>query len=259
MKTIHSITLASLFTVTIYSSCFAQFTPPGLGKVNTAEWFAIGLKQDLNKKETTTSTTYFGVGRTSNPENYNPGERAAIYVINEEIKHKFATHWEYAGALSYRWQNNYKATKPFEFDTPSARQEIRTYSKYSYLTTLDNLDFSFTLRPEFRFFFNPDFSIYNKKYQFRIRLRGKVKINLNKNKTQKIITTEEFLFAMNNTNYWEEFNYTDSRFTLYYSLKLPKQKTTLNVGYMNDIIGDSFSKVTHYFAIDVTLKNLFHT
>ncbi|WP_458627073.1 hypothetical protein [Winogradskyella sp. PC D3.3] len=69
-------------------NCFAQCSPPGLGKANTASWFAIGIKQNRNKKETINSTTPFGLRRTSTPDNYNLLDKQSIYVINEEVSHR---------------------------------------------------------------------------------------------------------------------------------------------------------------------------
>lgn len=249
--------LIAFFSIVFHSVCFAQFSPPGLGKINTATWFAVGVKEKLNDKKTISSATFLGVGRTSNPDNYNPLQRSAIYVVNQEVGFRFAKHWESAGALSYRWQNNYKAEKPYELDTPNGQQEIRTYGKISYLNHLGSMEYSFTFRPELRFFFNPDFNAADKKAQFRTRFRGKVGFPLNASKTTRIIETTEVLLATNETENWDQFQFNESRFCVYYSVKIPQQKITLNVGYMNDLLIKPTVHDAHYLAIDISISDLF--
>jgi len=249
--------LAAVFMVIIHSSCLAQFTPPGMGKVNTAEWFAIGMKQKLNTKKTVNSVTFFGLGRTSTPDDFAPWDRAAIYVLNQEIKHRFAKHWEYAGALSYRWQNRYKAEKPYKLDAPYARQELRTYGKITYLTDLGRWAIAATYRPELRFFYNPDFSPYAEAVQLRSRLKGKVSFALNKAKTQKLMASVEHLISSTKTQNWDAWHYKESRFCLYYSIAFPKQKLVLDIGYMNDLLGNPINHDGHYFAVDIVINNPF--
>jgi len=253
IRVFFSYLLVSIFL----SNCHAQFSPPGLGKTNTASWFAIGIKQNLDKNKTMNSTTYFGVGRISNPINYNALYKQSIYVLNEEVTHKFKKHWKYSIAISYRWQNKYKNNIPYGFDTPKARQELRFYSRFSYLNSIKRIDYSFSYRPEIRFFYNPDFTSATENTQFRSRFRGKATLNLNSLNTQKIITTAEFLFSTTKTNSWNKFEYKETRFCLYYSVIFPKQKTTFNIGYMNDLIGKTTITDVHYIAFDILIKNPF--
>ncbi|UBM60611.1 DUF2490 domain-containing protein [Marinilongibacter aquaticus] len=236
----------------------AQITPPGLGEMHTASWAALGVKQKLNAKGNLTSTTYVGEGAISTPKDYNPFERASIYVLNEEIAHQFSKNWKYSGALSYRWQNEYKSSSPFEKDNPSGRQEIRLYARYSYLTGQNRTRFSFTYRPELRFFFNPDFSPNENRFQFRSRLGAKVSFALNEAQTQKLIVSSEFLLALNKSNEdWQKLKYNDTRFCLYYSVAVPKSKIVLDIGYMNDLIAKSPTTDVHYLAVDLIFKNPF--
>ena len=248
------ITLLGIF---ISSNCLAQFSLPGLGKANTASWFAIGLEQNLDKNEMISSATYFGLGRVSDPDDYNLVKKQSIYVVNEEVSHRFHKNWKYAVALSYRWQNRYMDTPPYELDTPDARQELRIYGRFSYLNSLGKFDYSFSYRPEIRFFYNPDFSTATKNTQFRSRFRGKASFNLNPLKTQKIITTAELLFSTTKTDNWSKFEYQETRLCLYYSVAFPKQKITLNLGYMNNLLGKSSITDVHYLALDIAIKNPF--
>jgi len=246
-----------LLLITTSSTCLAQFTPPGLGETNTASWFAIGVKQNLNQAKTIKSATHFGIGRVSDPDDYNLVKKHSIYVVNEEVAHQFKENWKYSLAVSYRWQNKYQSTQPYSVDTPKARQELRFYSRFSYLDSYKNVDYSFSYRPELRYFYNPNFSPATKNTQFRSRFRGKASFNLNTLKTQKIITTAEFLFSTTKTNKWSSFDYQETRFCLYYSVLFPQQKITCNLGYMNDLIGKSSITDVHYLAFDVVLNNPF--
>lgn len=249
--------LIVLLEVTLNTICLAQFSPPGLGKVNTAEWLAIGIKQALNKKETITSTTFLGTGRTSNPDNYNPFERSAIYVVNEEISHRFKKHWQYSFATSYRWQNNYKPTKPYEADTPKARQETRFYSRLSYLTSFERVGFSITYRPEIRLFYNPNFKLSPEATVFRSRLCAKVSFDINASKTNKLIASAEFLASTTTYRGWNQWKFKESRFCLYYSTTLHNNKIVFNLGYMYNLLLPSFIKDVHYLAFDICFKNPF--
>ena len=240
---------------TIHTLCLAQLTPPGLGKVNASEWVAVGLKQPLNDGESVISTTYVGVGRISGPDNYNPFDRASIYVINEEISHRFRKHWQYSGALSYRWQNIYP-TEPDVSEEPSGRQEVRVYGRYSYATSFHRVGFSATYRPELRLFYNPDFSAYHDRVQFRSRLSGTVTFNLNSSETRRIITRAELLFSTTKQQHWSAWGYKESRFYVFYSIALPGQKVVVDIGYMNDLLEFPATKDAHYLSFDIIFKDL---
>lgn len=239
-----------------FPSSLAQYTPPGLGEVHTAEWFALGIKEDINTSKKINSTTFLGVGRSSSPDNYTPFNRAAIYVFNQEVSFTAHKHWQYAGALSYRWQNRYTKETPYTLDNPSGRQEIRVYGKYAYKTAWQFVDISFTLRPELRLFFNPDFSAYASPKSYRMRFSNKFKFHLNRYKTKNIQLKTELLGTVFNENA-PLFTYTETRFSLYYSTQLYHNSAIFNIGYMNDLINGPHITDAHYIALDVTFKNLF--
>ena len=256
----NSYNIITLLLLLLSISSFAQITPPGLGsEINTAEWLALALKQNLNKSKTVSSTTYVGHSSSSNIDYSNPFKQNALYVVNEEISHHFKKHWKYSGALSYRWQNFYDHTSPYHKNTSRSRQEIRTYGRFSYLTKINTLDFSLTYRPELRFFYTSNFTPYQKSIQFRSRLAGKLSAPLNAKKTKKLIFATELLFSTSKAKEWSKWAYHESRFSIYYSVFFPKQKFIVNLGYMNNLLGADFSKDTHYFAFDITIKNPFHS
>jgi hypothetical protein len=246
-----------LLGLIISSNCLAQFSPPGLGKANTASWFAIGLKQNLNESKSITSTSNFGLGRISNPNNFNLFQKQSIYVLNQEVSLHLITHWQYSLALSYRYQNIYQTAKPYELEIPNARQEIRIYNRYSYLNSTEAIDYSLDYRPEIRLFYNPGFISATENTQFRSRFRGKLSFNLNTQKTQRIITSAELLFSTSKTDSWSKFEYKEARFCLYYSASLPNQNIIFNLGYMNNLLAKSPITDVNYFAFDIEIKNLF--
>ncbi|MEP5254583.1 MAG: DUF2490 domain-containing protein [Winogradskyella arenosi] len=251
------IILTPLLVISFIFKGFAQFSPPGLGEAHTASWFALGLKQPLNKSGTLSSKTYLGLGRISTPDRYNGFEKPAIYVFNEEVTHRFHKNWSYAGAISYRWQYQYNSTPPYAQSSPDARQELRAYSRFSYHNSVGKFNYGLSFRPELRFFYNPDFSPYSKNTQFRSRLRAKASFFLNSSKTQQFITTAEVLYATTKTDQWSTFKYQDTRFCFYYSVALSQPKLVLNVGYMTDLIGTTSLTDVHYIAFDMLLINPF--
>ncbi|MBD8487331.1 DUF2490 domain-containing protein [Echinicola sp. CAU 1574] len=251
------ILLLSLFALVAYESCFGQISPPGLGEVNSSEWFAIGAKQRLNQDKSWTSMTYLGVGRTSTPDDFNPLKRSGIYVINEEVTHHFKKHWKYALALSYRWQDMYQSAEPFEPDEPRARQEIRSYGRFSYLTTIKKMVFELTYRPEMRLFYNPDFSKYDKQAQFRSRFRSKISIPIDANQRKKLSLSTEVLFSTTKQESWDNIRYKESRFCFFYSVTVPERKITFDIGYMNNLLGKPIYKYSHYLAFDVVFNDPF--
>jgi len=240
------------------SKCPAQISPPGLGETNSASWLAIGLEQDLGKENSITSTTYFGLGRMSTPENHNLFNKQAIYVLNEELAFRFKKKWKYAFAFSYRWQNNYQSTPPYARDNPNGRQEIRLSSRLTYLNHKHTyIDYSFSFRPELRFFYNPDFMPAPKDMQIRSRFRGKLAFNLNSLETHRLITTAELFFSTTRNTHWSRIDYQEARLCFYYAVTLPKQKLELHLGYMNNLRGKSIINGVNHLVINIILKNPF--
>lgn len=103
---------------TVEYSASAQISPPGLGLANSASWFAVGVRQELDTLKAWQSVTYIGIGRKSNPDNYNPLAKPAILVMNQEFYHQFHHHWQYSFALSYRRQDEYEKLSPYEHESP---------------------------------------------------------------------------------------------------------------------------------------------
>lgn len=244
------------------SNCFSQISPPGLGKAHTADWFAFGVRQELDTIEGKgwQSMTYIGVGRKSNPNNYDPFYKPAILVLNQEFYHQFHNDWQYSLALSYRRQDEYLDNMPYEHDNPKLKQEFRLYGRFSYLFSTSRIKLVPTFRQEFRKFYTPDFQNISEDYQFRSRFRLQLTVNLDSKKTHRLIASSEQLFSIskgNTPDNWTDFNYRESRFSLYYSYSPKALPFIFSVGYMNNLIGQKNPYDVHYLAFDIVIENPF--
>lgn len=250
--------------VFILAQCvlFGQISPPGLGKANTADWLAFGIRQELDtiKGKGWQSMSYAGMGRKSNPDNYNPLFKPAILVLNQEFYHQFLDHWQYSFALSYRRQDSYLNDSPYLHDHPYFEQEFRVYSRISYILKSDRIKLVPTFRQEFRKFFTPDFKETTEDLQLRSRIRLQLSVNLNAKKTHRLIASSEQLFAISKKtapSTWTGLNYRESRFSLYYSLSLETLPVIIDIGYMNNLLGNKMLYSVSYLAFDIVLENPF--
>lgn len=245
------------------SQSFSQISPPGLGKANSASWFAIGIRQELDTVEGKgwQSMTYAGMGRKSNPDNLNLLQKPSIFVVNQEFYHQFHKNWQYSMALSYRKQQEYDDNHaPYSLESPKFKQEFRTYGRISYNYKLNRIKLVPTFRLEFRKFYTPDFHDFSENFQFRSRLRLQLKVNLDQHKIHRLILSSEQLFSISKklgANNWTDFNYRESRFSLYYSLSPLKIPLIFNLGYMMNLVGNTKPYVVHYLAFDVIIENPF--
>lgn len=250
------------FLVVFINSCLSQISPPGLGSANMANWNAVGIRQELDTIEGKgwQSISYIGIGRKSNPNNYNPIYKQAILVLNEEIYHQFHKTWQYSFAMSYRRQDEYDKNVPYDYVSPKLKQEFRLYSRLSYIFKTSRLKIVPTIRQEFRKFYSPNFTNVQENFQLRSRFRIQLSINLDNKKHHRLIASSEQLFSIskyNSTNNWNIFDYRESRFSLYYSYSPKTLPVILSVGYMNNLVGSKNKYDVNYFAFDIIFENLF--
>ncbi|RWX01489.1 DUF2490 domain-containing protein [Flavobacterium cerinum] len=247
------LTLCFIFSL----PALAQLSPPGLGKTNTAFWSAVGVKQKLDKKNS--STTYFGMGRISGAQGSNPFSMPSIVVVNQEFYHKLNANWTYSAALSYRRQHEYDES----FDKEKSvvvNQEFRLYGRLQYATNIGNSKWTTTLRQEVRKFYTADFDQVLDGLQLRTRLKTQLLVPLDNDSENSLVGSAEALFAMTNDSDegWGSPEYKESRFCLYYSYSPDSLPVTFDVGYMNDLIGygHHISDVS-YLAVDIIIENPF--
>lgn len=254
--------LTAIFFIIAFSSSNAQISPPGLGKSNNASWFAFGIKQALDTVHKKESTTYIGIGRKSTPDDNDPFNKMAVLVLNQEFSNRYAKHWQYSYAVSYRRQNEYESTAPYDAADPSIKQEFRIYGTYAYLTGSNKLKWKTTFRQEFQKFFNPDFTKSYEDYRLRTRLKTQLNLDLGTEKIHRLIASAEVLFSTSKkfkpTNEWTNFEYKDSRFGLYYQITPRDIPFTFDFGYGYNLIGKgSKTSGVNYLAIDVVWNNPF--
>ena len=248
-----TLSFSFLFSVT----ALAQLSPPGLGKSNTAFWSAVGVKQKLDEKNS--STTYFGMGRISGTKENNPFNVPSIVVINQEFYHKLNTNWTYSAALSYRRQHEYDEGFDKE-ESAGINQEFRLYGRLQYSTNVGNSKWTTTLRQEVRKFYTADFGAVPDGLQLRTRLKTQFFVPLDNDSENNLIGSAEALFAMANDSNegWGNPEYKESRFYLYYSYSPHSLPVTFDVGYMNDFIGYGHNITdVSYLALDVIIENPF--
>ena len=249
-----------LLILLVNNYCFAQVTPPGLGKTNAVVWAAIGLRHDMDTVKKWQSMSYFGVGRKSNPDNYNPLYKPAIVIFNQEFYRQLSTRWQYSLAVSYRRQDEYDDNYPYEYEDPKIKQEFRVYGRFSHIFKTGRLKLVPTFRQEFRKFYAPDFTDVSENLQLRSRFRLQLTVNLDASKIHRLIAASEQLFAVSKNNApdaWTDFKYKESRFALYYSLSLPARPFVFNLGYMNNVLPGKSTHYGHYIGVDITFVNPF--
>ena len=257
--------MKNLFLIILFcvvGKCFSQISPPGLGKANMADWFAFGIRQELSTTHGRgwQSMSYIGIGRKSNPDNYDLFYKSAILVVNQEFYHQFHSVWQTSFALSYRRQDEYLDNKPYKHDNPKLKQEFRLYGRFSYIFSTSRIKLVPTFRQEFRKFYSPDFENINENFQFRSRFRLQLTANLDNKKRHRLIASSEQLFSISKENTpdtWTDFNYRESRFSLYYSYSPKTLPFIFSVGYMNNLVGQKNPYDVHYLAFDIVIENPF--
>ncbi|TVT43467.1 DUF2490 domain-containing protein [Hymenobacter setariae] len=253
--------IALLLVICILSKVSsAQISPPGLGAAHTADWLALGVRQDLDSLKKWQSMSYIGLGRKSSLANYNPLAKSSILVLNQEFYYKFHPHWQTSFALSYRHQNEYSDSYPYEPENPAFEQEFRLYSRISYVLETPRFKLVPTFRQEFRKFYTPTFTRGAETFQFRSRLRLQLTVNLDAAKVHRLIVSSEQLFSASDLsfpNHWTRLGYRESRFVGYYSVAPKAFPLIFDFGYMANWLGGPSPAVVHYAALDIIWKNPF--
>lgn len=250
-----------IFSGLIFSDGFGQISPPGLGEAETASWFAFAIRQNLDSLKQKQSVSYFGVGRISDPDNFNPYYKPAIIVLNQEFYHQFARHWQYSFAFSYRRQHEYEDYPPYKEEDPAVKQEFRLYGRLSYLLKGSRYKLVATYRQELRMFYAPHFIPSDEHIQLRSRFRVQGALALNEKKTHQLVASAEALFSISRkrdiAGQWTRFGYHESRFCFYYSFAPPHQPFIFDIGYMNNLLGNEIAHSVHYIALDAIWENPF--
>lgn len=236
-----------------------QIIPPGLGDIETGSWMALGLRQDIGNKNWS-STTYFGIAGRNGPDEINPFENHAAFVLNQEFKNRFHPKWEYSAAGSYRRQYQYEKENPQIAADPKFKQEFRIYGRFSYLYKTGKIEITPTFRQEVIKYYTPDFQDFPESLRLRSRFRIKAGLPLNPDKTHRLSLYSEQLFSVSQsgiTGDWGDFRYSDSRFSIYYTWSPDAIPLSVDIGYMANVLGKKMNHTGHYLGVDLVIKNIF--
>jgi hypothetical protein len=222
-----------------------------MGEANMAAWTAVGLRQSLDAEARRVSMTYVGVGSVSGRHDDNPVGRAAIFVLNEELYDQFDKHWLYSVALSYRRQD---AAEGPAWQRRRV-QELRAYARLSSVLTSERLKLLNTVRPEVRGFVRPDFGPSEEPLQLRFRLKTQLTWQLDAAGQHRLIGGAEELASIAHAQgraAWTDFDYRESRFSVFYALSSRRLPLVVDVGYMNNLLGHHGALVdVSYVSLDV--------
>jgi len=249
-----------IFFIFFSYNMHAQISSPGLGDGNTASWFALGLRQNLNKKDNIQLMTYMGMGLKSTPQNTMQLSKPAIFVVNQEMYHQLNNHWEGSCAISYRKQYEYLPNKITSEKLTTIQQEFRVYARMAYTFKISNIKLKQTLRQEFRRFVDDHWKNTNEPLQLRTRFKSQVSINLEPTQQHQLTAGAEILFAISKKQQTIQFSplkYKEARFSAFYTYKPKNTQIAMSVGYMNNLIHEKFPYSVHYASVDVVWINPF--
>jgi len=236
----------------------AQLSPPGLDNTNTVLWTALGINQNIGTKWFNQS--YIGFSRCSDPNNNALLSKQAIYVVEQQTYRKFGSHWQLGFCLSLRGQNMYSDDPPYESENPALRREIRYYLRLFYRHQYHRFSFAYSLRPEWRNFYNPDWSnYYSSPKALRYRIKGQVGFAVGQSKKGSIILANELLFVQQEQRQptgdltWSQLTWTEDRIATYYRYTLPKKRMVVDIGMMQQLNFKNGSFVSNFvhLAFDV--------
>jgi len=241
----------------------AQISPPGLDDTNVVLWGAVGFNQQLGQKWSVTA--YVGGSRESNPNNLSVLHKQAIFVVNQETQYQFNSHWQLSFCSSLRFQNIYKEDAPYLSDDPDLRNEIRYYLRLYYRQTVGKIGLTYSFRPEYRGFYEPDWSTWaSRPVELRFRLKIQANVPLNSSKTNQFIIGNEWLSVTDDKRnsegnlYWSTYAFTEDRVTTYFRHVFKKPSLIVDVGYMHQILVQQ-GKIGYigHFAFDLIFQNPF--
>lgn len=238
------------------NTALSQISPPGLDDTHAAVWMAVGIRQKISDHWST--ALYSGGSRKSDPDNYSPVRKAAIFVINQETTYTFNPQWSVALCTSFRTQNQYQQEEPFAKDKPSIKKEIRYYSRIYFKENIRKLQLALSFRPEYRTYFAEQHHWNPIDTELRFRLKAQVSVPLGKSNVNQFILGEEILSATDHTvdNYahWTHYALTEDRVSTFFRHVFKQPSIVTDVGVMHQIKADG--KYIAHLSFDVVFQNL---
>ncbi len=247
--------LSAILFILFINSAQAQISPPGVGSTKGVSWGAIGLTQHLRTRWV--SSTYVGMARESDPDNWALFKKQGLLVLNEEIGYGLTSHWQLSVAGSFRRQNEYSAEAPFELENPAHKKEVRFYSRLQYKHHLRQVAMTYTFRPEWRTFYQSSDTPLSTPEEIRIRLKAQASIPLNQAHSNFLIGGNEVLTVTDKTqeNTWSTYHFTEDRLSLYFRHVFAHSPLIVDLGLMEQF--KPHGHKTSYLAFDLQLQDPF--
>jgi hypothetical protein len=244
----------------------AQLTPPGLDGAKTVGWVAVGFSQTLSQRWST--TVYAGTSTQSSLDNYAFWQKPAISVLNQEWAYQFAQRWQLVLGGSFRFQDLYEETPPYEPKQPAARNEIRAYTRLFFRHTQGSkLSWAHSFRPEYRLFYTPNWQPWPNPFQIRLRWKSQLTYPLNGTNTTQFIAANEVLTTLDRIRdvssqslQWGDYRLSEDRLSMFIRRVLKKPALNVDFGLMHQFWWDATSqkfRYTTYFSVDFLFRNPF--
>ncbi len=244
----------------------AQFTPPGLSGAKLAGWVAVGFSQTVSPRWATSG--YAGTSAQSSLDSYVFWKKRAISIVENEWTYTASEHWQVSLAGSLRFQDVYKDLPPYGPNDPAVRSEVRTFGRIMYRYPQGSrLNWTHTLRPEYRQFFTPDWQKWSSPVQFRLRGGSRVSYALNAANSTQLIVANELLFTLNRVPNaatgslsWSPFKLSEDRLSMFIRRAIKKPAVNADAGLMHQFWWDANAhriRYTAYVALGFQFRNPF--
>lgn len=217
----------------------AQIGPPGMGPVRAAGWMAVGFTQRLDTAGRLNWSGYVGHGRSSMPQHGMPWQRPAILVVDQLLTRRIHPHAQVGLGMSFRSQQRYSATEPFERLAPD-RDEGRLHARLALLWPIGHWRVQVTMKQELRRFFTPDLRPWKEDLEWRSRLKVQAEHPLDAHGRRRMVLAVEELFAMDHErsvpDEWTTLGYRESRLSAYLVQRIAHDRLEVAVGGMADVL-----------------------
>lgn len=238
----------------------AQIGPPGMGPVPAAGWIAVGLTQRLDTAGDLRWSGYVGHGRSSSPDHARPWQRPAILVFDQLLTYRFHTRWQVGMGMSFRGQQRYSGTAPFERTAPD-RDEGRLHARLVLLWPVAHWRVQLTFKQELRRFFTPGLLPWDEDIEWRTRFKVQAEHALDQDGRRKVVLSVEELFAMDHERgvpgEWTTLGYRESRLSAYLVQRMAHDRIEVAVGGMADLVRGDGPAVGPYMAASLAWHDPF--
>lgn len=245
-----------IFLVLCHFKAMAQITAQGQGG-KIVLWKALGIEQKISERWLSKSAIAYS--RHSDLSNYEVLKNAGVFTIRQEMVYRINNHFKFSQGLFYakRYYN--------DEDHPAYLNEIRFYPRFYHEFKVGKVQFSHSVRVDFRFFSQPGFETWEKPFEFRNRYLIKASLPLGKSNKNALIFITEFFAATDKqiskdgNMAFSKYNFTENRTSIYFRHLLNKPNAYLDLGLMNQQWFDSDRIMRQSFLLqaDIIFLNPF--